>query len=494
MGASVSKNATKVIINAVAKVTSDLVQKTSISTDTSQMIYITDTGGDVIIKGNVMTQKAVLNMTAVFDALNSVEVQENIATEIAQSAKSLISGINLAQFSDATNDIEELINTCIEIVTNIEQTCSETMAESQTIIITHTRGSVRIENNLFEQVSSIFQSCIESATSNSNSFQSITAKLDQYSSSTAAGISEWALVGLLAVFIGIPTIGGVAMGKSVLKYLFPLMIVAGIIMIVLYYVLTKREISVKGYSSSIESTPLCYGEELPTAEQSFKNIEDAAKWCIDNNQCVAFDWRIDSRDKTPMPTKFYKSVSEECQTLIREDNSVLLRKPELYTNQQSASPVPPIPIPASYKSGDVWINLNTSEIFQLKPSGEWYAIDKPITDPIFKIISIGAVLPTQPGINEYSVVFDPTPSILMTFYQYTGQVGNNKWKLIKRVKGLGYVAANTEQPNASGFIIETRKTWLLYGAVTAIVLGITGTFIVSKYVNNRGDSSSRQYE
>ena len=61
MGASVSKNVTKILINAVATISSKIVQDTNISYDSSQIIYVKDTKGDVIIRGNTMIQHAYIN-------------------------------------------------------------------------------------------------------------------------------------------------------------------------------------------------------------------------------------------------------------------------------------------------------------------------------------------------------------------------------------------------------------------------------------------------
>jgi hypothetical protein len=104
MGASVSKNVTKILINAVATISSKIVQDTNISYDSSQIIYVKDTKGDVIIRGNTMVQHAYINMQALFNAMSSESAQQNLALEIAQSAKSLTSGINIGQYSEAIND------------------------------------------------------------------------------------------------------------------------------------------------------------------------------------------------------------------------------------------------------------------------------------------------------------------------------------------------------------------------------------------------------
>ena len=58
MGITTSSNAAAVITKALAKVSSDIIADTHLSTDSSQIISVNDTDGDVVVRGNKFAQKA----------------------------------------------------------------------------------------------------------------------------------------------------------------------------------------------------------------------------------------------------------------------------------------------------------------------------------------------------------------------------------------------------------------------------------------------------
>ena len=119
MGASVSSNVVNMVTKTVATVSSDIIQKTQLSTDSAQIISVSDIDGDVTIKDNVFYQTANLNMQALMNALTSESAQQNIIVQLSQEAKSLISGLNIGQFSDASNTMNVLIEATINIISVI---------------------------------------------------------------------------------------------------------------------------------------------------------------------------------------------------------------------------------------------------------------------------------------------------------------------------------------------------------------------------------------
>ena len=106
MGASVSKNIANVVTRSVAKVSSNIIQNSKLSTDNTQIISVKDVHGDVHISGNRFTQVATINMEQLMDALSTEGAQQSIMQELAQEAKSVTSGLNLGQFSDAQNTLD----------------------------------------------------------------------------------------------------------------------------------------------------------------------------------------------------------------------------------------------------------------------------------------------------------------------------------------------------------------------------------------------------
>lgn len=471
-----SKNVTKILINAVATISSKIVQDTNISYDSSQIIYVKDTKGDVIIRGNTMIQHAYINMQALFNAMSSESAQQNLALEIAQSAKSLTSGINIGQYSEAINDLDVFIQTSIQLTSVISQQCSVLAAQEQEIIIEHTIGSVTIENNVFEQVANIFSNCIQTSINNSEALQSIILKLSQDASATSKGVSEWFIIGILAVVLGVPAIGTVILGKDILKFIFPVMIIVGIIMIFVYYYTKKSDVELKAYSKFIENTNACLSEPAhPKPFNSYASPESAADYCLKSNTCSGFDWKgldISSSGSyslvKPPQTKFYKSVSNNCRTSIQEDNSILLRSPVVYFGNGD----PPNTIPNLIK-GDVWINTLNSIWYQLKNNWEQKT-------PIISTSFSSLLIQTQPPLdsqkgnnNDKVVVYNTNNPNNFDIYTY-----KTKWISDGKVNGPGYYTNSPPVVNSSGIKENSGSTWVLYGGISLIIIGVLGTIVM----------------
>jgi len=491
MGGSISYNATNVVINAVAKVTSKIVQDTKISYDSSQIIYIKDIKGDVIIRGNTMIQHAFINMQALFNAMTSESAQQNLALELAQSAKALTSGLNLGQYSEASNDLDVFIQTSIELTTTISQSCAALASQEQKIIIEHVIGSVIIENNLFEQIADIFTNCIQTSISNSETLQAIILKLTQDSSATSQGLSPWVIVGILAVVLGVPTVGAAVVGKDILKYLFPIMMIAGVIMIIIYYYTQTPNFPIKAYSKFIENTPECLADPAhPNPLTSYESVATAADYCSKSADCAAFDWKALNITPTgsytyvkPPQTKIYKSVSKSCRTSIGEDNANLIRAPVMYSGPTK----PPDTIP-NLTRGDIWIDTSNSFWYQLTLA--WKQRGTIITSKFSKLTAQNKPpqQSQQGSDNDVVVVYDSEDPTAFNVYLYSSATWNYKGT----VDGPGYFAYSPDQINSSGVKEMAGTTWLLYGGGALVAVGLIGTIITTVSGNNKQNQKQKQ--
>lgn len=370
MGAATSSNIAKITTEAISKVATDIIQKQSLNTSQSQMIKVVGGSGDVVIKNNVMNQKVQIDMTQLLKSLTTQTAQQNLAAQLAQQAKSLISGINLFQYTDSSNETDAFMKASIDISTRVSQECAATASQSQIIEVDARDGKIDIESNHMDQVTNIFSKCVENAVANSQTLQSLQQKLEQSASSETKGISAWALVilailGLLmmaAPFIfGASTIFG-----TVSKFLFPLVLTAGIIMVVLYYTMTKPVMSGYGFSKLLSTMPDCGAVEAST-QNSYATAGDASNACEQDGNCKAVDWQgmTVQPDGTAVildqpKTTFYSAVAHSpCSNIVdHRDNLRIMRKPMVYVS--TAAPdvnnlKPPI------MGGDIWINSNTSE-------------------------------------------------------------------------------------------------------------------------------------
>ncbi len=491
MGASVSKNVSNAVTKAVAKVSSNIIQNTQLSQDMAQVISVRDVHGDVHISGNTFTQRANINMHALLDALSTEEAQQSIMQELAQEAKSVTSGLNLGQFSDAQNTMNLLMEGTINLLTTISQTCKAFSKQHQSIIVKRVSGNVYIQDNVFDQVYSMLQNCTEQAASNNKLFQDLSSKLSQTASAKSEGLSGWVLVAMLAAFIGIPVVGGVIGGKIFLKFIFPIILVAGIILIVLYYVRGKEIMKMVGFSSFIENTPICAASGEKAPPEAYANTVEASNACKSDDTCKAFDWKgIEIAQNgtynvlTDPITKFYSNVSDKCKTAIKSDNVRILRYPMFFQGDLDPNSDPTLEVEGVAKKGDVYLNTQTGEwyqkVIQWQPRGA-------VTTNSFNRLTWGYINPSiaqqegslynmdildSPVANDVYIYANQHNPAYLYLFRYDAQ---NGWVQEQKLKGPGLVPDSPAVINSSGFKEIERTSWMLYSGIAAIVIGAIGS-------------------
>jgi len=491
MGASLSKNISDAITRAVAKVSSNIIQKTQLSQDMAQVVSVRDVHGDVHISGNTFTQRANVNMHALLDALSTEEAQQSIMQELAQEAKSVTSGLNIGQFSEAENTMNLLMEATINLLTTISQTCKAFSRQHQTIVVKRVSGNVYIQDNIFQQMYNILQNCTEQAASNNTLIQDLSSKLSQTASAKSEGISGWILVALMAVFIGVPVIGGVVAGKAILKFIFPIILVAGIVLLVLYYTRGKQIMKQVGFSTFITNTPLCAAKSIGDI-QHYTNTVDASNACEADDTCQAFDWKgIDIAQNGTYTvldkpvTRFYTSVSDNCKMAIKPDNVQLLRYPSFLQGDIDPNTNPVI---SDAKKGDVYLNTTTGlwfqKVIQWQPRGE-------ITHS-FNRIAWGYNPPTieTPQENDvYAYALQHNP-LNIYLYRYDTQ---NGWVQEQKIKGPGLIPDTPTIINASGFKEMERTVWMLYAGIAGVVIGAIGSGI-TLYITSTKEKYTENFE
>lgn len=465
MGASVSKNILRLTTEIVAKISTKIILQTKLSEDSSQIISVKHINGDVHISGNRFYQTATINMKALLKALSSESAQQELLTELTQSAKSITSGINLGQYSDAQNLMNLLVKSTISLVTTMETSCSAFINQTQSIIIERVKGNVYIQNNIFTQVQNVLQSCVERATSASSAFQHLEEKLKQEATAKSEGISAWILVALLAVFLGVPVVGGVVMGKTILKIIFPLIMVAGAVLLVLYFAWTHEEIKVLGYTQGIQK--LCGLKPAQTIDS--QDSIQAEKSCQDNDACKAYDWRAYTADGKFVPDKnpkgyIYTQFSDTC---IKELNN----------GEPDHSPVTGVPkftsgkgAPASPGAiGDAYLDTQTSSWYKYTDQLTWARMDTFV--PGGGVVLGWGEKPPATGRNwQVFITYDPTNPSLFTVLT---------WRVTKWVSGATFrgpgLVADAPKPNVTGYKYKAKRSWALYGGIAGLTVGLIGS-------------------
>lgn len=487
MGSSVSKNISSAVTKAIAKVSSDIIQQTELSQDQAQIISVRNVHGDVHVSRNTFNQKATVNMKSLLDALSKEESQQKILIELAQHAKSITSGLNLGQYANSQNIMNTLIEATVNLLTTINQTCAAFTKQFQEITIKRVFGNVYVSDNVFDEIYNVLQNCSEKAVADSESIQDLTNKLSQSASATAEGLSGWVLVALIAVILGIPVVG-VAIGGSVfLKFIFPIMLIIGSILLVLYYmnVNAKQKMKLVGFSSFIEKTPACLATttNIDGVNPNLTAIE-ASNTCFSNANCQAFDWKgLEVADdgklkEIPPVVNFYSNISNDCMQNISPDNIMLLRSPQSFQG-----PLEPTNVINS-KKGDIYLNTTNATWYQKIPYGqnstspiEWEPMGIMTNEKFGKMLwgnvdPMKSLLPFfQSPLNDDVYVYSNINNPLY-FYVYRFK---NGWQLDHKIRGPGLIPATPSIINTSGFKQLERPQWMLYSGLICTIVGFSGT-------------------
>lgn len=479
MGSSVSKNITKVTTEAIARVSNNIVSQTKLSTDQTQIISVTDVDGDVVISGNKFTQKANINMKSLMNALVQEDIQQALSLEIAQAAKSVVSGLNLFQFANAKNEIDMLLKASTEIVNSISQSCMSSMSENQAITVTRVKGNVYIQNNLMDQFADIFGSCVQDAVSKNTILQDLQAKIDQTATAKAEGLDLWQIIILVLIVLGVPfvsVIGGVAV---VGRYLFPLSVLAGAGCITLYFNWVDETVFSHAFSPLIRFTSECDYQPLTATVTNFATSTAAAAACAANKNCAAFDWQGASIDAagnhtsfSPPQTTFYSNVSASCENAIKNapDHSKVFRLPVFIKGNG----------PPTKPEGDVYLDLNTAN---------YYFFDTNIAQWIKQGSFAHSDFTSRNTVNWGTIAPTPTtqgvPGSVYVLYSANNPIyfhvyikNPDEWKLYTPpLKGPGLIPDTPININVSGFTTINHKQWLLYFGSALLVIGVLGSVL-----------------
>lgn len=476
MGASVSKNISTAVTKAVAKVSSDIIQQTELSQDQGQIISVRNVQGDVHVSKNRFSQKATVNMKSLLDALSKEESQQKILMELAQHAKSITSGLNLGQYANSQNIMNTLIEATVNLLTTINQTCAAFATQFQEINIKRVVGNVYVNDNVFDEIYNVLQNCSERAVADSESIQDLTNKLSQSASATSEGLSGWVLVALIAVVLGTPVIG-VAIGGSVfLKYIFPIMLIIGSILLVLYYmnVNAKQKMKLVGFSSFIEKTPSCLATPLVIDGSNSKTAIEASNTCFSNENCKAFDWKglnvADNGkfDEIIKPVvNFYSNVSNDCMKNIPPDHIMLLRTPDAFQGIAEPDDV------LGSRKGDIYLNTTNGTWYQKIIGWEPMGV---MTNVKFNKITWGSIDPmktnllSSPTNDDVYVYKNLTNPLYFYVYRFRGN-----WQLEHKIRGPGLIPATPSIINTSGFKQLESPEWMLYSGLICTIAGFAGT-------------------
>lgn len=235
MGAATSVNSAEIITQAVNDILTEVVQEAVTSNDQSIIISVRDTQGDVEISGVDATQQINVKSNVLLSQLSSVENDAKINQQIEQLAKSLISGLNLAQVSVSTSTLNSIVDSCIRIKNNSFSACKNFSSQNFLLTVRKTQGNVKIDKLSINQLSNGILSCIMNASNNSILKSDTDLKISQISSATAEGLDiKWVAIAAAIGFGGV-SLGGASLIKNILG---PGMMIGGAVCV--YYGFTQK--------------------------------------------------------------------------------------------------------------------------------------------------------------------------------------------------------------------------------------------------------------
>lgn len=221
MGGQFSSALIKSVVHADVKVTNDVTDKSELSTSQNVTITFGDIAGTVDISNNTINinSKAILSKdTKVF---LSSEAQTKAMNQAIQKLKSELSGLNLAQLSVSSSDVEIMNNMAASVAATNLVDCTVKIQQSAIIKGGNVGGNLDIRNNKIDLSADALAKCyndstskiVSNLTSNSVADNSLESKVKGLSwmDILAIGISALLILGAPVV---LPLIGGTALASN----------------------------------------------------------------------------------------------------------------------------------------------------------------------------------------------------------------------------------------------------------------------------------------
>ena len=469
-GQSTSRNISNMIVNDQQTLLSEIVNNATASAIQTFGVNISNVKGDVSFSGNTVTQQASVDLTAAFDTSSSDASQETLAKAVSSSAKSLTSGLLNYGSSESVNETNTYINTSSLISSQIRNECYANTSQSQSITISDVGGSVKVDNNSFNQLASSMASCFATSVNRNEAVKNIQESVSQAAQSSALGaninLSFLIVIALVAVGGGVPIL--LALRTLIV---FAVIIIAGAgIMAAGYLFFSPTVIATNEYSRLVKNT--CPETIILASNESNSSIASAVAQCKNTRGCKAFDFiGYDlSEDKksiaayrNPPQTILYKQKPTCTEVFTVQDKLEIAYLPSYASGP--ADPVSPTATPGAIVKPNIWLNTLTSEWFILNQQTlKWESSGK--FSQSFNLESSPAMWgpATNPGVIVATSGIKSNPT---SFDLVLGTVK-------KTHTGPGFLKNIPTAINSSGYSY-VKYNWLIMGAGAAVAgMGFLG--------------------
>lgn len=224
MGASVSTNTTSILTTATTKVVDDVTQEAHRNGSQDFVISAHRVDGTVNIHDLTINQSTKEHFISAIANLSKEENNEKFKAEIAQAAKSLINGLNLANVSVSTSYVNNVIKNCIEIVNKNAANCEVKDSQKIGVDFEDIKGDLNITNFTVNQVIDSFVACLLSSANVTSFKNEIDNNIKQISSTKTEGLDlKWIAIAAAMGITGVSFAGS----KVLSSMMGPGMILAG---------------------------------------------------------------------------------------------------------------------------------------------------------------------------------------------------------------------------------------------------------------------------
>ena len=485
MGGSVSKNVVNSTLKAVTDVSTDIIANSTTSTNQTQGIVIKG-GKNVTVKNITQKTTANINTKNLMKAMSTTGAQSKMNEKITEAAKSITSGINFAQYSNAQNFLTDTMSSMIDISTDIENSCVGEIATSQTITIDKPSGDIDVENDIQESVASIFQDCITNVISSQNAVQDLQKQLDISATAKSEGLSAFGIaliIGMIILAITVPVVvGGTQVVNSLLKLFFPIMIVGGLVMIFLYFTWKTDASLVTKFSKGLTQSTDCDPSGAIKSTKVYKTFKEAYNAFEANDSYVAMDWkgfgpttggRLGPKLANP-ETTFYTSIANpDCDVPI-DENIELFKRPTFRSGKG-------VPSNTVGDAGDYYLNIETGQAY-FKVKQQWNLQSGTVSTDN-QPVTFGNSLPhsTLPSGAYYMDTSNPKS---LTLYK-----GGESQPVKENIPGPGYAVSNPEDANMSVIKFKGDRPVLLWIGGAAVTMGFVGFILTTVFGPKKGAAS-----
>lgn len=377
MGAAVSYNSVKAITKSVADISSQITTNQKITTDINQIISVTHVKGDVYIKGTVMRQQINVNLGAVMKAIANQDAQQKIANDLAQEAKSVVSGINLGQYSSATNMINMFVDVSTRIVNTMLLNCDAKIQANQTIMIDDVQGNVTIVDSVFDIMVDALLQCTQDAAASNSSLQDIENKIKQIASSKAQGVELWQVLAVIAAgLILFPAVTGRMLGRRAIIGI--MMMIVGSAVVAAGLVRSNMCQNTSDIKSRVAMVPHAPIPDSTSMSQLLYKTEDVALTdavlALKPNQ-VCFWQKYSMDSNTFEPTLAAKPIAFYFPVNAYDPNENVQHNPLVRVNLKNTTDDKDTPkdsnIVDGAKPGDTYLNSKSGQYFVLTDDKGW---------------------------------------------------------------------------------------------------------------------------